>query len=85
MQFHLLALLLTTLILLFASATSACKCLVHGVNDREQTEYCCLAHVHGQYDEDKKDCVAHSISEKLTKFSYCCWLRTGVVGSDCKH
>ncbi|KAK7190148.1 hypothetical protein PSPO01_03869 [Paraphaeosphaeria sporulosa] len=85
MQLHILALVLPTLLYLFASTTSACKCLVDGVNDWEQTEYCCLAHVHGEYDEDKKDCVAHSIAEKMTKFSYCCWLRTGVVGSDCKH
>jgi hypothetical protein len=56
--------------LLFTSTTSACKC---------------EAHAHGHYDAEERDCVAHSIAEKMSKFSYCCWLRTGIVGSDCKH
>jgi hypothetical protein len=77
------ALLLTTL--LFTSTTSACKCWAGGVNVWDQTQYCCEAHAHGHYDAEERDCVAHSIAEKMSKFSYCCWLRTGIVGSDCKH
>lgn len=77
--------LLIFLLLLFTTTISACKCIVHRHNNVEQTEYCCQAHVQGVYDADKQDCEAQSIAEKMRGFSYCCWLRTGVVGSDCKH
>lgn len=79
-----LAIFSILLTLLLANNASACKCWSGNDHVWERTEQCCKHEVHGVYDEAKRDCVAHSIAEKMSKFNNCCWFQRASQ-SDCKH